>query len=87
MSRAVLEGVVTSDKRDKTVTVRVQRRVKHPFFGKVLKVFKNYSVHDELNSCKVGDVVKIQESRPFSKTKTWQILKNHHAGQEERGVV
>lgn len=87
MSGAVLEGVVTSDKRDKTVTVRVQRRVRHPFFGKVLRIFKKYAAHDAHNRCKEGDVVKIRECRPHSKTKTWEVVGDPKAEQKEGGAL
>ena len=66
-------GRVVSDKMDKTVTVLVERKVKHPLIGKVVRQSKKFHAHDETNSCKEGDVVTIVESRPLSKTKTWVV--------------
>jgi small subunit ribosomal protein S17 len=74
MSRRVLQGVVISDVCDKTVTVRVERRVKHPLYGKFIKRSAKYAVHDELNHYKKGDVVSIEESRPISRTKCWAVI-------------
>lgn len=74
MPRRVLQGVVVSDKRDKTVTVLVERRVMHPLYKKFIKRSKRYQAHDESNSVKVGDVVRIEETRPISKTKSWVVL-------------
>lgn len=68
-------GVVVSDKMDKTVTVRVERTVKHPKFGKYIKKSKKFYAHDENNECRVGDVVEIEESRPLSKLKRWVVLR------------
>ena len=68
-------GRVVSDKMDKTVTVLVERKVKHPLIGKVVRQSKKFHAHDETNSCKEGDVVTIVESRPLSKTKTWVVKK------------
>ncbi|MBM3350357.1 MAG: 30S ribosomal protein S17 [Betaproteobacteria bacterium] len=68
-----LTGRVVSDKMDKTVTVLVERKVKHPLIGKVVRQSKKFHAHDENNSCKEGDVVTIVESRPMSKTKTWVV--------------
>ena len=72
MPRRVLQGVVVSDKMDKTVTVKVERRVKHPLYSKVIRRSKKYAAHDEENKCKIGDIVKIRECRPLSKRKTWE---------------
>ncbi len=68
-----LTGRVTSDKMDKTVTVLVERKVKHPLIGKVIRQSKKLHAHDETNSCKEGDMVTITESRPLSKTKSWVV--------------
>lgn len=68
-----LTGRVTSSKMDKTVTVLVERKVKHPLIGKVVRKSNKFHAHDETNSCKEGDLVTIVESRPFSKTKTWVV--------------
>lgn len=67
-------GLVTSDKRDKTITVSVERKLRHPIYGKFIKKTKKYSVHDERNDCNTGDTVKIMETRPISKTKRWRVL-------------
>lgn len=74
MPKRVLQGVVVSDKADKTVTVRVDRRVSHPVYKKTIERSKKYAAHDEENRFKVGDVVEIVESRPMSKTKRWQVV-------------
>jgi small subunit ribosomal protein S17 len=67
-------GTVASDKSDKTVTVVVERRVAHPFYGKQLTQTKKYHAHDEKNEYRVGDVVRIVETRPLSKTKRWRVV-------------
>jgi small subunit ribosomal protein S17 len=74
MPKRVLEGVVVSDKQNKTVTVLVERRFTHPLFKKTVRRSKKYHAHDEENACKVGDLVRIEESRPLSKTKNWVVL-------------
>lgn len=74
MPKRILQGVVTSDKMEKTVTVQVERRFKHPLYGKFIKRTKKYAAHDETNSCKVGDIVQIQETRPLSKRKSWEVI-------------
>ena len=70
-----LTGRVVSDKMDKTVTVLVERRVKHPVIGKVIRMSKKYHAHDEKNECREGDLVEISEGRPVSKTKSWHVAK------------
>lgn len=70
-----LNGRVTSDKMDKTITVLVERKVKHPLIGKVIVKSNKFHAHDETNQCKEGDLVTITESRPMSKTKTWVLSK------------
>ncbi|MDX9950828.1 MAG: 30S ribosomal protein S17 [Methylophilaceae bacterium] len=70
-----LSGRVVSDKMDKTVTVLVERKVKHPLIGKVVSRSNKFHAHDEKNECKEGDLVIIEESRPLSKTKTWRVSK------------
>ena len=70
-----LSGRVVSDKMDKTVTVLVERKVKHPLIGKVIRRSNKFHAHDEANECKIGDLVVIEESRPLSKTKTWKVSK------------
>jgi small subunit ribosomal protein S17 len=74
MPRRVLQGVVVSDKGEKTITVLVERRVMHPLYKKFIKRSKKYRAHDEANAHKVGDVVRIEECRPISKTKSWTVL-------------
>ena len=67
-------GVVSSNKMDKTITVKVERKIKHPLYGKFLKKTTSFHAHDEKNECSIGDIVKIMESRPLSKTKRWRLL-------------
>lgn len=67
-------GTVVSDKMDKTVVVAVQRLVKHPLYGRIIKLTKKFKAHDELNECKVGDKVKLMETRPLSKDKRWRVV-------------
>jgi small subunit ribosomal protein S17 len=71
--RKTLVGTVTSDKMDKTVVVTVERTTRHPLYGKVVKVYKKYKAHDENNDAKEGDLVRICECRPISKTKTFFV--------------
>ena len=80
MPKRILIGTVTSDKPDKTVTVKVERKVKHPLYGKIIRRSKKYHAHDEANEYKLGDVVRIEETRPLSKTKTWQVIDRVIAG-------
>ena len=74
MPKRVLSGTVVSDKPDKTVVVRVERRVKHPLYGKIIRLSKKYHAHDEANAYKAGELVRIEECAPISKTKTWTVL-------------
>ena len=74
MSRKILKGKVIRDKNDKTVVVLVKRKYSHPFFDKVITSSKKYHAHDEKNKFKVGDDVKIIESRPYSKMKKWKVV-------------
>jgi len=74
MPRRVLQGLVVSDKSDKTVTVLVERRVMHPVYKKFIKRSKRYHAHDESNTYKAGDIVRIRECRPISKSKTWEVI-------------
>ena len=67
-------GTVTSNKSDKTITVTVQRKLRHPIYGKFVKRNKKFHAHDENNSCGVGDIVRIVESRPLSATKRWRLV-------------
>jgi small subunit ribosomal protein S17 len=74
MPKRVLQGVVVSDKNDKTIVIRVERRYTHPLLKKTVRRSKKYQAHDENNVCKVGDTVRIEESRPISKNKRWVVL-------------
>ena len=74
MPKRVLTGTVVSDKGDKTVVVRVERRVKHPLYGKIIKLSKKYHAHDAANEFRAGEVVRIEECAPISKLKTWTVL-------------
>ncbi|MGI9192102.1 MAG: 30S ribosomal protein S17 [Chitinophagaceae bacterium] len=67
-------GLVTSNKMEKTITVAVERKVKHPIYGKFLKKTTKFMAHDEKNECSIGDVVKIMETRPMSKNKCWRLV-------------
>ena len=72
--RKTRTGIVTSDKMDKTITVAVERKVKHPIYGKFVKKTTKFHAHDEKGECTIGDVVKIMEIRPLSKTKRWRLV-------------
>jgi small subunit ribosomal protein S17 len=72
--RKTKTGVVTSNKMAKTITVAVERKVKHPIYGKFVKKTNKFHAHDEKNECSIGDIVKIMESRPLSKTKRWRLV-------------
>jgi small subunit ribosomal protein S17 len=74
MPKRVLTGTVVSDKGEKTVVVRVERRVKHPLYGKIIKLSKKYHAHDAANEFHVGEVVRIEECAPISKLKTWTVV-------------
>ena len=74
MPKRTLIGTVVSDKADKTVVVKVERKVKHPLYGKIIRRSKKYHAHDESNQYVVGDQVRIEETRPISKTKSWQVI-------------
>lgn len=74
MPKRILQGTVVSNATDKTVVVKVERRVKHPVFGKFVRQSKKFMAHDEANSAQVGDEVRIQECRPISKRKTWELV-------------
>jgi len=80
MPKRILVGTVVSDKTDKTVTVLVERKVKHPLYGKIIRRSKKYHAHDEGNDFKPGDTVRIEETRPISKPKTWTVLDRVQAG-------
>ena len=74
MSKKILKGKVVRDKNNKTVVVLVKRKFSHPYFGKVITSSKKYHAHDENNKFKVGDNIKIIESKPFSKKKRWEVI-------------
>ena len=74
MPKRVLTGTVVSDKGDKTVVVRVERRVKHPLYGKIIKLSKKYHAHDAANEFRMGEIVRIEECAPISKLKTWTVV-------------
>jgi len=72
--RKTRTGLVTSNKMDKSITVSVERKVKHPIYGKFLKKTTKFMAHDEKNECSIGDIVKIMETRPLSKNKCWRLV-------------
>ncbi len=74
MPKRILQGTVVSDKTDKTVVVLIERQVRHPVYGKIIRLSKKYHAHDEANAVKSGDVVRIEECAPISKKKTWRVL-------------
>jgi small subunit ribosomal protein S17 len=74
MPRRILQGTVVSDKNDKTVTVLVERRFTHPLMKKTVRSSKKYRAHDDSNTCKVGEIVRIRECRPISKNKCWEVV-------------
>lgn len=74
MPKRILVGDVVSDKTDKTVVVRVERKVRHALYGKIIRRSKKYHAHDEDNSFKIGDTVRIEETKPISKLKTWRVI-------------
>jgi len=81
MPKRILQGVVVSDKNDKTIVVKVERRLRHPVLKKTVRLSKKYHAHDETNSAKTGDVVRIEETRPLSKQKRWTLVEKVAAGQ------
>jgi small subunit ribosomal protein S17 len=84
MPKRVLTGLVVSDKGDKTIVVNVERKVKHPLYGKIIRRSKKYHAHDEANEFKQGETVRIEETAPISKLKTWKVVDrvNTHATPE-----
>ena len=87
MPRRILHGVVVSDKSDKTIIVKVERRVMHPVYKKFIRRSKKYAAHDQDNQCKVGDTVRIEECPPISKRKTWLVIeRNGQSLVTEEGV-
>ena len=80
MPKRILQGVVVSDKADKTVVVLIERRFTHPLLKKTVRRTKKYHAHDDANVARTGDIVRIQECRPISKTKTWTLLDKVQTG-------
>ena len=80
MPKRVLTGRIVSDKTDKTVVVSVERKVKHPLYGKIMRRSKKYHAHDEGNEYKQGETVRIEETAPISKLKTWKVVDRVQAG-------
>lgn len=74
MPRRVMQGVVVSDKMDKTIVVMVERKIMHPLYKKFIRRSRKYSAHDEANDHKIGDIVRIRECRPLSKNKCWEVI-------------
>ena len=88
MPKRVLTGLIVSDKGDKTVVVNVERKVKHPLYGKIIRRSKKYHAHDEANEFKQGETVRIEETAPISRLKTWKVVDrvNTHATPERVDV-
>ena len=80
MPKRILIGTIVSDKTDKTVVVKVERKVKHPLYGKIIRRSKKYHAHDEDNAFHTGEVVRIEETAPYSKLKTWKVIERVQAG-------
>lgn len=87
MPKRILEGRVVSDKANKTVSVLVERRTMHPLYKKYVKQSKKYAAHDEANAFRAGDVVRIQECAPISKSKRWTVISEQPQGREARTFV
>ena len=83
----ILSGVVISDKADKTIAVKIERKVKHPLYGKVMKRATKVHAHDENNSAAIGDQVTVKECRPFSKSKTWILVEGDIQNLSEKAEV
>ena len=88
MPKRVLTGVIVSDKANKTVVVNVERKVKHALYGKIIRRTKKYHAHDEANEFKAGETVRIEETAPISKLKTWKVIErvNTHATPERATI-
>ena len=87
MPKRILVGTVVSDKPDKTVVVKVERKVKHPLYGKIIRRSKKYHAHDEANSVKEGAIVRIEECAPISKNKTWRLVADAAAAPTTPGAA
>jgi small subunit ribosomal protein S17 len=81
MPKRILQGVVVSDKQNKTIVVKVERRFTHPLLKKTVRRSKNFHAHDENNRCKVGDSVSIEETKPISRLKRWAVVENAETAQ------
>lgn len=80
MPKRVLQGRVVSDKGEKTVVVLVERQIRHPLYGKIVRRSKKYHAHDEANTMHIGDIIRIEECAPISKLKTWRVLERVSEG-------
>jgi small subunit ribosomal protein S17 len=87
MPKRVLTGTVVSDKGDKTVVVRVERRVKHPLYGKIIKLSKKYHAHDAANEFRAGEIVRIEECAPVSKLKAWTVVERIGAAKAQKSDI
>ena len=87
MPKRVLTGTVVSDKGDKTVVVRVERRVKHPLYGKIIRLSKKYHAHDAANEFRAGEIVRIEECAPISKLKTWSVVERIGAAKAQKSDI
>ena len=86
MPKRIMQGTVVSDKNDKTVVVRIERRFTHPVMKKTVRQSKRYKAHDENNSAKVGDIVVIEEAAPISRDKRWVVIQNQTQEQAAKAV-
>lgn len=86
MPKRILTGTVVSDKGDKTIVVKVERKVKHPLYGKIIRRSKKYHAHDAENAFKEGEVVRIEETKPISKLKTWAVIGRVDAHAKPKGA-
>ena len=86
MPKRIMQGTVVSDKNDKTVVVKIERRFTHPVMKKTVRQSKRYKAHDENNSAKVGDIVVIEESAPISRDKRWVVIQNQTQEQAAKAV-
>ena len=87
MPKRVLTGTVVSDKGDKTIVVRVERRVKHPLYGKIIRLSKKYHAHDAANEFRAGEIVRIEECAPISKLKTWTVVERIGAAKAQKSDI
>jgi small subunit ribosomal protein S17 len=87
MPKRILTGTVVSDKGDKTIVVLVERKVKHPLYGKIIRRSKKYHAHDEANEFKAGEIVRIEETKPISKLKTWKVIEREGASAPAAAVT